>query len=134
METKKSLSDLAVRLRILKKREKMEFINRLDEYANVSQMQDTVKQQTNPFLLQSFVFSAYYLLEGEPYAQPQFLSQMTQKDVRNRKKFNILFSGILAYVNLSDMQRNDFKKSVFNGSRFFAKIDYFIKNFQNIKE
>ena len=134
METKKSLSDLAVRLRILKKREKMEFINRLDEYANVSQMQDTVKQQTNPFLLQSFVFSAYYLLEGEPYAQPQFLSQMTQKDVRNRKKFNILFSGILAYLNLSQMEKNDFKKSIFKVPRFLAKIDYLFHNFQNVKD
>lgn len=131
MEQQKALSSLAVRLRVLKTAKKKELLDSFDEYTKKHCVGDGKRQRFKPFLLQSFVFYTYYLLEGSPYTQPQFSLHMTQKDIQNREKFNAIHSGIVAYVKSSDKERAEFKKSVLRIPSFLQKIDYLIKYFQN---
>ena len=130
-EQKKSLSDLASRLRVLKPAEKRAYLTELDEYAKDHYMQMNSGHLVNPFSLQSLAFSMYYSLEGTPYTQPEFSSQTTVKDVWARKKFNSLFAGIVAYTKSSDAEKENFRKSVLKSANPLAKIGYLIKMRQN---
>ena len=131
MEQVKSLSDLAIKLRVLKPEEKRVYLSELDEHAKDHYMQMSSGQQVNPFSLQSLAFSMYYSLEGTPYTQPEFASQITMKDVEARKKFNDLFVGVVAYTKASDKEREGFRKSVLKAPSIFGKIGYLIKVRQN---
>ena len=130
-DLKKSMSDLAVRLRVLRDGEKKAYLTELDEHAKDHYMQMTSGQQINPFSLQSLAFSLYYSLEGSPYVQPEFSSQATVKDVLARKKFNALFSGVVAYTKASDAEKEKFKKSTLKIAGPLSKIGYLIKMRQN---
>lgn len=131
MEQKKSLSKLAVRLRVLNSAEKKAYLTELDEHAKDHYMQMSSGQLVNPFSLQSLTYSMYYALEGTPYTQPEFASQATVKDVKAKEKFNALFAGIVAYTKASEKEKEDFKKSVFKVSNPLAKIGYLFKTCQN---
>ncbi len=108
----KSLSYLANRLRFLKTTDKKEFLERLEHVLQNQCAQDGISQQMNPFFLQSLAFSAYNLLEGEPYTQPEFTSQMTFQDVQNQKKFTAIFSGIVGYLKSSDEEKAFFRELI----------------------
>ena len=129
MDTPKSLSVLADGLRNLQPTEKQEYLRALDNC-----MQKMSGRQTNPFSLQSVAFSIYYSLEREPYTQPEFPSQATRKDIQARKKFNTVFSGVVAYTKASDKERAAFKKRVLKKSNLFLKLNYLIKMYQNTRE
>ena len=131
MEQKKSLSDLAVRLRVLKPSEKKTYLTELDEHAKEHYMQMNSGHQINPFSLQSLVFSMYYSLTGTPYTQPEFASQATLKDVLVRKKFNALFAGVVAYTRATDIERKKFKRSVLKSANPVKKMVHLIKMRQN---
>ena len=130
-EQKKSLSNLSVRLRVLKASEKRSYLIELDEHAKDHYMQMNSGQLVNPFSLQSLAYSLYYSLEGTPYTQPEFASQVTIEDAVKRRKFNAIFAGIVAYTKSSEKEREIFKKSVLKNAGFFSKIGYLIKMRQN---
>ena len=131
IEEKKSLSNLAIKLRVLKPAEKEAYLTELDEHAKDHYMQMNSGHLVNPFSLQSLACSLYYSLEGTPYTQPEFPSQATIKDALARKKFNALFAGVVAYTKASDSERERFKKSALKNAGLLPKIGYLIKMRQN---
>ena len=131
MEQKKSLSDLAIRLRVLTPKEKRTYLTELDEHAKGHYMQMSSGQQVNPFSLQSLAFSMYYSLEGVPYTQPEFASQISVEDIKAKERFNSLFVGIVAYTKASDMEKENFKKSVLKTPSLCRKAMHLIKMRQN---
>ena len=130
MEQIKSLSKLAIRLRVLNPVEKKTYLTELDEHAKDHYMQMNSGRLENPFSLQSLAYSLYYSLEGTPFTQPEFPSQATVKDTVNRNKFNAIFTGIVAYIKASDEQKAYFKKSALKTASSIAKIGYLIKMHQ----
>ena len=131
MDEVKSLSKLAIRLRVLSPSEKRTYLTELDEHAKDHYMQMSSGSRPNPFSLQSLAYSLYYSLEGVPYTQSEFPSQMTAKDIKEREKFNALFSGIVAYTKASDEQKANFKISALRTPSFYGKIKHLIKMRQN---
>ncbi|MBE6449109.1 MAG: hypothetical protein E7013_00180 [Alphaproteobacteria bacterium] len=134
MEMQKSLSYLADRLRFLKTTDKKEFLDRLEEALQNHCVQEGERQRINPFFLQSLAFRVYNLLEGRPYTQPEFRSQMTHQDIQNHKNFSAIFSGIVAYVKSSERERASFRNNVLKDASIFQKIEYLVKKEQNIRE
>ena len=131
MEQRKSLSKLATRLRVLRTAEKKAYLTELDEHAKDHYMQMNSGQLVNPFSLQSLAYSMYYALEGTPYTQPEFASQVTMNDVRAKEKFNAIFSGVVAYTKASDMERENFKKRVLKTPSLCRKMVHLIRVYQN---
>ena len=56
---------------------------------------------------------------------------MTAKDIKEREKFNALFSGIVAYMKASDEQKNNFKKSTLKSASLCKKVVHLVKMRQN---
>lgn len=131
MEPKKSLSKLAVRLRVLRPAEKRAYLTELDEHAKDHYMQMSSGQLVNPFSLQSLAFSMYYSLEGTPYTQPEFSSQITVKDLKAKEKFNAIFAGVVAYTKVSDKERKNFKKSVLKTPSLCRRLVHLVRIHQN---
>ena len=73
----------------------------------------------------------YYSLEGEAFVQSKFVSQVTPKDIRSRKKFEMLFAGVVAYRDASDDEKIAFKKSVLKMPNPISNAIYLIKMRQN---
>ena len=130
MEPKKSSSDLAIMLRTLKPEEKKEFLTNLNDVADDYSSHRQSGERINPFSVQPLAFSAYYMLEGVPYTQPEFPSLTTKNDITARKKFNTILSGIVAYVKSSEEEKECFKKSVLRNPNALEKIAYLIKKHQ----
>ena len=131
METKQSLSKLAARLRVLNSLEKQSYLTELDEHTKDHYIQMNSGQLANPFSLQSLAYSMYYALEGTPYTQPEFACEIKLKDIVARKKFNTIFSGVVAYSRASAKEREKFKKSVLGIPNPLAKLSHLIRIRQN---
>ena len=123
----KNLRDLAVKLRVLSPEEKNRYIFYLDDYANNSRAQNLHVRKKSVFLPFRLAFSIYDALEGTPYIQPSFTSEMTSDDIETREKFNALVSGIMTYAKVSDEEKTAFKKSALKGANPISKVLYFMK-------
>ena len=94
-------------------------------------MNKTQHHFQDTFLPHRIASGLYYSLEGEAFVQSKFVSQVTPKDVRSRKKFEMLFAGVVAYRDASDDERIAFKKSVLKMPNPISNAIYLIKMRQN---
>ena len=131
MIEKQNLAKLATKMRILRKPEKNKFLYELNEYAEDYHLNKTQHHFQDTFLPHRIASGLYYSLEGEAFVQSKFVSQVTPKDVRSRKKFEMLFAGVVAYRDASDDERIAFKKSVLKMPNPISKAIYLIKMRQN---
>ena len=130
MEQMSLLSDLAVKLRVLRPQEKNKYLYELSEYAEDYHLHEKLRHPQDMFLPHRIAGSMYYSLEGKPFTQPEFLSRATMRDVAARGRFDAIFAGVIAYRDASDDQRAAFKKSMLRRSNPFSKISYLIKTYQ----
>lgn len=134
MDAQKSLFKLADRLRVLTIIEKKVLLNQLDECSQNYHSQKEGNQQTDGVSIQRMTSTIYNCLEGKPFTQPEFLSQMTQEDVLARENFNAIFSGVVSYVTSSEKDMAKFKKRMLKNPGLFERVNFLIKKNQNTRD
>ena len=82
------------------------------------------KYLTNGFeqhRLSTVLYEDFY---HEVYCQPRFVSQVTRDDIKNRKRFEIIFRGVRGYMEASDTEREAFRKSAYVRASLMAVAKY----------
>ena len=59
-----------------------------------------------------------------PYCQPRFSSQVSLSDVKNRKRFSVIFRGIRGYMEASAEERKAFRDSAYARASLLAVARY----------
>ena len=106
----KALSYLSATMRVLPRSEKADLLNRLSTCTG------------NPFdknLLASLFFKRIHC---QVLTHPEFLSQETLADVRNRRSFQRLLRGICAYTDAEAATQEAFAKSVYKPANPVRKL------------
>ena len=133
MEAQKALFKLADRLRVLTIIEKQSLLKQLDECSQNYHSQKVSNQKTDVFSIQRMALTIYNYLEGKPFTQPEFLSQMTQEDILARENFDAISSGVVSYVTSSEKDLIKFKKRMLKNPRLFERVAFLIKTPQNTR-
>ena len=128
---KKYLSDFGRRLRGLTLTHRKQFLEKLEAAVERKAKHPEIGSEAS-LVLHSLAYSAYDLLEGVPYTQPEFASQMTPTDVRNSTKFQAIGLGILNYSKASEKERAAFRKKVLR-TNVFENIIERLKKTQNTR-
>ena len=58
------------------------------------------------------------------YCQPQYVSQVTREDIKNRKRFGVIFRGIRGYMEASVSEREAFRRSAYAKARLIDVARY----------
>ena len=124
------LKCFAVKLRVLSGPEKNKYLYQLNEFAKDFRM-PLQKRRLGIFFHHYLAGAIYCSLEGIPYTQPEFASLVSEKDVRARNKINLLVAGIITYAKATDIQRTEFKKSIFKKPNLFDRVIHWAKTRSN---
>ena len=65
----------------------------------------------NGFDMHRLASALYEDFYGTPYCQPEFISQVSHADVKNRKRFGVIFRGVRGYMEASEPDRAAFRRN-----------------------